>query len=267
MPTSPVPSCPEPSLWPPNTEPTPPCLAQLRQGCCCVLSALLWPKFALYDMNLLFPLSTLSLLDFQEQLPLLFRKSACVRLPQLLWPITAAPWRTQVFSPLVQEIRGPKSAFPNSKLRVSAMLLPSRFWGESLLSCLLQFLVTTMPCCLLCHLQGPSLYSLLPSSHHLLWPWPFMVALVESLGVNISRTAVLYISVPGTSPLNWVSQRQWCGYPFCLPVSVCTRLWKPRCWKRHLGSYWLPLDPSSPIYGSVLSSDDEGSQSKSSQSS
>lgn len=147
------------------------------------------------------------------------------------------------------------------------MLLPSRFWGESLLSCLLQFLVTRMACCLLCHLQGPSLYSLLPSSHHLIWPWPFMVALVESLGVNISRTAVLYISVPGTSPLSWVSQRQWCGYPFCLPVSVCTRLWKPRCWKRHLGSFWLPLDPSSPIHGSVPSSDDEGSQSKSSQSS
>lgn len=34
-------------------------------------------------------------------------------------------------------------SFPNSK----AMLLPSRFWGESLLSCLLQFLVTTMACC------------------------------------------------------------------------------------------------------------------------
>lgn len=71
-------------------------------------------------------------------------------------------------------------------------------------------------------------------------------------------------------PWDQPSQLSFLEAVMCLPLlstSVRTRLWKSRCWKRQLGSYWLPLDPSSPIHGSVLSSNDESSQSKSSQSS
>lgn len=111
------PHCPKPSLWPPNTVPTLPCLTQLTQGW--LLCSALVPSCSLWYLHR-------PLLTSRNNNPCSSESLSCVCLLQLPWPITTALWRTQMFSPLVLEISGPKSAFPNSKLRVLAKLLPPR---------------------------------------------------------------------------------------------------------------------------------------------